>query len=68
MHDPEFVLENRMHKIHWNFEIQTDPQILTRKTDLISINKMKKKNCQQVDFAILANHRVKVKTWILSKR
>ena len=39
MHNPEIVLENEMHNIHWDFEIQTDPLIPVRTTDLVIINK-----------------------------
>ena len=35
MHNPESVLENKMHKLLWNFGIQTDHQ----RPDLIIINK-----------------------------
>ena len=59
MHQVESVLENAMHKIHWNFEIQTDHWILARRVDLVSINK--KRTCQLVDFAIPADCRVKMK-------
>ena len=41
MHNPESVLENEMHKILWNFGIQTDHQIPARKPDLVIINKIK---------------------------
>ena len=39
MHYPESVLENEIHKIHRDFEIQTDHQISARQTDLVIINK-----------------------------
>ena len=42
MHKPEFVLENETHKILKDFEIQTDQQIMTRKTDMVLFNKEKK--------------------------
>ena len=60
MHNPESVLENEMHKLHWDFEIQTDHIISARRPDLIIINK-KKRTCRIVDFAVLADHRVKLK-------
>ena len=34
MHNPETVQENWMHKIIWNFEIQTDHPISARILDL----------------------------------
>ena len=41
--EPKSVLENETHNILLNFEIQTDPQILTRRFDLVLINKKEKK-------------------------
>ena len=50
MHNPAPVLENDSHKLHWDFDIQTDHRIPTRRPDLIIINKKKKKenllNCR----------------------
>ena len=50
MHNPEPVLENDTHKLLWDFDIQTDHLISTRRPDLIIINKKKKKenlqNCR----------------------
>ena len=42
-HKPESVVENEMHKVLWDFEIQTDHLSLARRPDLILINKKKKK-------------------------
>ena len=42
MHEPEPVLENETHKIFWDFEIETDHLISTRKSDLVLVNKGKK--------------------------
>ena len=39
MHKLESVLENEMHKILWNFEIEIDLLISTRRPDLVIINK-----------------------------
>ena len=33
MHKPESFLENEMHEISWDFEIQTDHLIQVRKPD-----------------------------------
>ena len=70
-HKPESVLENEMHEILWNFEIKMDPSIQARKPEQELINK-NKNTCHQVDFAVPADHRVKVKlakswtnTWTL---
>ena len=42
MHNPAPVLENNMHKLLWDFNIQTDNLIPARRPDLIIINKKKK--------------------------
>ena len=42
MHNPESVLENEMYKLIWDFEIQTDHQILVRRPDLAIVKKKKK--------------------------
>ena len=62
-----------MHKILWDFEIQTHHLIPARKPDLM-LNEQKKRICHFVDFAIPADCRVKIKnakretsTWILSE-
>ena len=60
MHIPAPVLENDTHKLLWDFDIQTDHLISARRPDLIIINK-KKKICKIVDFAELADHRIKLK-------
>ena len=49
-----------MHKILCNFEIQTDYLILIRRPDLVIVID-KKRTCRLVDFAIAADHRVKIK-------
>ena len=46
MHKPAHVLENDAHKPLWEFDIQTDHLIPTRRPDLIIINKKKKENLQ----------------------
>ena len=60
MHKPESILENEMHKILRDFEIQMDHPILIIRLDLLSINK-KKRTCTPVDFAVPAYHSVKMK-------
>ena len=42
MHNPAPVLENAMHKLLWDFKIQTDHLIPARRSDLIIINKKKR--------------------------
>ena len=55
MHKTEFVIENEMHKILWNLEIQTDYSVLVRRLKLALINK-KKRICHLVDFIIPIDH------------
>ena len=65
MHNPAPVLENDTHKLLWNFDVQTDHLISAGRPDLIIINKKKKKKkkqiCKIVDFAVPADHRIKLK-------
>ena len=68
MHNPTAVLENNTHKLLWDFDIQTDLPISARRPDLIVTNKKKKKKkkkkkrtCKIVDFAVPADHRIKLK-------
>ena len=60
MHNPAPVVENATHKLLWDFNIQTDHLIPARRPDLIIINK-KKRTCKIVDFAVPADHRIKLK-------
>ena len=57
MHNPAPVLENDIHKLLWDFNIQTDHLILARKPDLIIINK-KKRICETVVFVVTVDHRI----------
>ena len=59
MQKPRFVQEDEAHKILGHFEIETDPIIQFRRLDQIFINK--KTTCQQLDFVVPEDHRVKVK-------
>ena len=61
MHNPASVLENDAHIHQWDFDIQTDHLISARRPDLIIIIKKKKKTCKIVDFAVPADHRIKLK-------
>ena len=64
MHNPKSVLGNKTHKIPWDFDIPTDNQFSTRRPDLVIVNNNnnnKKKTCRMVDFAVPADHRVKLK-------
>ena len=60
MHNPAPVLKDNTHKLLWDFDIHTDHLISARKPDLITINK-KKRTCKIVDFAVPADHRIKLK-------
>ena len=55
MHNLVSILENEMHKCLWDFEIQTDYLISTRRSDLITITQKKKKIYRIVDFAVTAD-------------
>ena len=65
MHNPAPVLEDNSHKLLWDFNIQTDHLIPSRKPDFIIINNNKKKKkkriCKIVDFAVPADHRINLK-------
>ncbi len=62
MHNPEPVLENDTHKLLWDFDIQTNQLNSARRTDLIIINKKKKKKiCKIVDFPVPGDNRIKLK-------
>ena len=54
------VIENDTHKLLWQFDIYTDHLIRARTPDLI-INNKKKRICKIVDFALPADHRIKLK-------
>ena len=43
MHNPESVLENKMHKLFYDLEIKTDHLISARRPDQVIVNKKKKK-------------------------
>ena len=60
MHNPAPILENDIHKLLWDFDIQMNHLIPARRPDLIIINK-EKKICKIVDFSIPAYHRIKLK-------
>ena len=65
MHNPASLLENVTHKFRWDYDIQTDHLISTRRLDLIIINQKKKKKKKGrtwkiVDFADMADHRIKL--------
>ena len=59
MHNPEPVLENDTQKLLCDFDIQTDHLISARRPDPIIIKK-KKRIWNIVDFAVSADHRIKL--------
>ena len=63
MQRAESTLENKTRKILWIFEIETDLQISAKRPDLVIVNKKKKKKrtSRIVNFALPADHRVKLK-------
>ena len=62
LQNPAAVLENDIHKLLWDFNIQTDrsPNI-DQKTKPYSNRKQKKRNCKFVHFAVPADKRIKRK-------
>ena len=60
MHNPAPVLENNTHKLLWDFDTHTDHLISARRPDLMIIIK-KKRICKIVDFAVPADHKIKLK-------
>ncbi len=52
--------ENGNNTILWDFEIQTDHEILTRRLDAVLIKK-KKLTCHLEDFVVQVDHRVIIK-------
>ena len=60
MLNSESVLDNETHNVLRDFEIQTDHLISARRTDLVIINK-KKRKVRIADLAVPADHRVKLK-------
>ena len=61
MHNPAPVLENDTHKLIWDFDIHTYHRTTARRPGLIIINKKKMRICKIVDFAVTADHRIKLK-------
>ena len=49
------------HKLLRDFDIWTDFLISARRPDLIIINQKKKRICKIVDFAVSADHKIKLK-------
>ena len=62
MQNLESVLDNETHKLLWDFVILMDHLILARRLDQVIAYKKKdqKRTCRKVDFAVPADHRVKL--------
>ena len=56
-HEPESVVENEMFKILWDFTIQCDHMIETRRPDIVVVDKVKKE-AMIIDLAIPGDTRV----------
>ena len=61
MHNPASLLENDSHMLLWDVDMQTHHPISARRADLIIIDKKKMSIYKIVDFAVLADHRIKLK-------
>ena len=48
MHNPAPVLENDIHKLLWDFDIQTNHLISARRPNIVIINKKKKKKIDKI--------------------
>ena len=57
---PASLKKNDTDKLLWDFEVQTYHRVSPRRPDLI-ISDKKKRTCKIVDFAVPADHRVKLK-------
>ena len=60
MNNPAPAIENNTHKLLWDLDIHTDHPIPARRPDQIIIAK-KKRTCKIFDFAVPADHRIKLK-------
>ena len=58
MHKPDCILEKKMHKIRWVFEVQTVHLISDKRWDLRLINK---KKYYFLDFEVPVDYWVKIK-------
>ncbi len=61
MLNPTLLRENDTHKLHCDFNKQKEDLISTRQRDLVIISNNKKRTSKIVDFAVPADHKVKLK-------
>ena len=59
MHNPASIPEYATNKLQWQFDI-LDQIISIRRSNLIIINKKKKRTCKIVELAVRADHRLKL--------
>ncbi len=59
IYNPESMLENETYNILRDFDVQTHHLISVSQVDLCIVKR--KRTCQIVDFAVPADHRVKLK-------
>ena len=59
-HNPESILENEDYKILWDFSIQTNHLIETRRPDLV-VDDKKERSCKIIDFAVPGDSRIEEK-------
>ena len=67
IHKPESVQENETHEILWDYEIEKNHSILTKRPNLISINK-KKRIVHLEELAVPADHKGKIKESVMIKK
>ena len=65
-HEPESVLENGDYKILWDFSIQTDHVIETRRPDLVVVDK-KERSCKISDFAVPGDSKIEEEENMIEK-
>ena len=61
MHNTALVLDNITYKLLWDVDIETEHLISVGRPDLIIIYQKDKIICKIVDFAVPADHRIKLK-------
>ena len=62
-HANKWYMQNNTHKLLWDFDIQTNPLISARRSYHNNQQKKKKKRKPIVVFAVLADHKIKLKEY-----
>lgn len=60
-HKAKIDLENKNHKVLWDFDTQTDYTVQAKRSNMIIVNKEKKRACQIEDVVMPARYIVKMK-------